>query len=515
MAFPRSITALELKALTIDHALLDIRDLGEYEKAHLGGATPLPRARIESDLAAIVPDTSACLVLYGEDDVRARLAAQTAKSLGYTDVRVLEGGIAAWQASGGAVHSGTNVPSKVFGESLLHEDGVPEVTVQELARELEDAGHAPLVIDVRTGAEFLRGCIPGAVNLPGGDLVRAASELKATGRPIVTHCAGRTRSLVAAATLRKLGIDNVRALRNGTMGWLLDGKQVETPAKLRRFEWRDVPSTDAATPSPFESAGVTAHELHERMAHLLRDFYLFDVRGTAEFEAAHVPGAKHVPGGQLVQCADDHIALHRADIIVVSLRAERAAVTASWLRRMGYSRAQVLQGGIAAWQAAGYGVEKGAAATLRVPDRAPYVDAATLAREIESDAQPVVLDLGSSIRFDKRHIPGAHWISRGWLEIEMPQRIAVRGTPIVVSGTSHEQAQLAARTLQGLGYTHIRVLHESIDEWREAKHPLEAGRTSAWSRVKDLANLAILNRDFEAMQHYLDWEVALAGKHRG
>jgi hypothetical protein len=39
--------------------------------------------------------------------------------------------------------------------------------------------------------------------------------------------------------------------------------------------------------------------------------------------------------------------------------------------------------------------------------------------------------------------------------------------------------------------------------------------TSAWSPAKDLANLAILNRDFAAMQRYLDWEVALAGKPAG
>ena len=504
-----TITHRELQELTRDHALIDVRDLGEYEEAHLGGASPLPRPRIEGELAALVPDTSACLVLYGEDDVRAALAAQTARALGYSDVRVLEGGIAAWQAAGGPVHSGTNVPSKVFGENLLHEDDVPEVTVQELARELGDEASAPLVLDVRTAAEFLRGCIPGALNLPGGDLVRAARELKATGRPIVTHCAGRTRSLVAAATLRKLGIENVRALRNGTMGWLLEGKQVEVPPTLRAFQWCDVPAGE----TPFESKGITATALHERMSRERRDFYLFDVRGTAEYKAGHLPGAKHVPGGQLIQCADDHIALLQADVIVVSDRGERAAVTAAWLRRMGYARAQVLEGGIQAWRRAGLALEEDGAQSSRVAEHAPFVDAATLAAEIGDQAGPVVLDLGSSIRYDKRHIPGAHWISRGWLEIEMPRRLPGRDARIVITGTSSDQAQLAAQTLQGLGYSDIRVLRESLDEWREAKHPIESGRTSAWSRVKDLANLAILYRDVAAMQRYLDWEVALAGKH--
>jgi rhodanese-related sulfurtransferase len=508
----KTITRQEIESLGDRCALIDIRDLGEYEDSHLPGATPLPRPRIDVDLPAVVPDTSAPLVLYGAEDARAELAAATAQSLGYIDVRMLEGGIDGWVAAGGKVHSGTNVPSKVFGENLLHEDGVAEVTVQELASEL-DGADAPLVLDVRTGAEFLRGCIPGAVNLPGGDLVRAAEVLKQTGRPVVTHCAGRTRSLVAAATLARLGVANVRALRNGTMGWLLDGRQVETPKAMRRFAWpAQAPRADQL---PFDTPGITASELNASMREVPRRYYLFDVRSQAEYEQGHLPGALHVPGGQLVQCADDHIALRAAMIVVISSRSERSAATAWWLRRMGYSQAINLDGGVQAWRDQGLAIETGARRLARVEDAAPFIAAADLARQIGSAGAPTVLDLGSSIRYGKRHVPGAHWIGRSWLEIEVPRHAPARSAPLVITGASREQSQLAARALADMGYTNVQVLTQSIDEWREAKLPLEDGMTSTWSRVKDLANLAILNRDFAAMQRYLDWEVALAGKHAG
>lgn len=42
-------------------------------------------------------------------------------SLGYTNVRVYEGGIKAWAASGGQLFKDINVPSKAFGDSWNNE----------------------------------------------------------------------------------------------------------------------------------------------------------------------------------------------------------------------------------------------------------------------------------------------------------------------------------------------------------------------------------------------------------
>lgn len=504
----QKIEPMEVHATGGRIALLDIRDLGEFEEAHIGGATALPRQRFESDLEVVVPDMKAEVVLYGADDERVELAAQTAEELGYTNVRVMRRGIAGWQQGGGVIHSGTNVPSKVFGEHLLHEDSVPEVTAAELSRELEDGDAAPLVLDVRTAAEFLRGCIPGAINLPGGDLVGAATALRLAGRPIVTHCAGRTRSLVAAATLRKLGLKDVRALRNGTMGWLLDGKELEAPSMSRTFSWKPGAAPTAAI---FQGKRIAVADFQARLESGVRDFYLFDVRSSAEYEAGHLPGAVNVPGGQLVQCADDHIALRDAGIFLVSEHGERAAATGWWLTRMKYENVFSLGGGLDAWRRAGFEVEFGPRLRQSVPAHAPFIEAVGLYGTLKGASPPVILDLGSSIRYAKRHVPGAHWISRGWLEIEVPKRLLKKDTSVVLTGTSLDQAQMAAKSLSELGYSQVKVLRQSIEILRSLGLPLESGMTSHWSKIKDLANLAILKRDRAGMQRYLDWELALAG----
>src|SRR5207249_6636535 len=49
----------------------------------------------------------------------------------------------------------------------------------------------------------------------------------------VVHCAGRTRSIVGARLLQRMGFSKVFDLRNGTMGWLMAGLELETgPTRL-------------------------------------------------------------------------------------------------------------------------------------------------------------------------------------------------------------------------------------------------------------------------------------------
>ena len=53
-------------------------------------------------------------------------------ALGYRDVAVLDGGIAAWEAAGFRVYSGVHVPSKAFAEVVEHEAGTPWISAEEL-----------------------------------------------------------------------------------------------------------------------------------------------------------------------------------------------------------------------------------------------------------------------------------------------------------------------------------------------------------------------------------------------
>ena len=158
------------------------------------------------------------------------MAAATLTELGYVKVAILSGGLSAWQRDGLTTVSGVNVPSKAFGERVHHDREVPDLSAEELKVLLDNKSDLT-ILDVRTPEEYGRFCIPGGINVPGGELILWAEELR--NKPaVIVNCAGRTRSIIGAATLRRLGLTNVRALRNGTMGWLLAGYQLETkPAR--------------------------------------------------------------------------------------------------------------------------------------------------------------------------------------------------------------------------------------------------------------------------------------------
>src|ERR671935_767122 len=200
------------------YAVLDVRERGGYERGHVFRTTSLPRRQLEFRVPTLVTAPATPLALIDADGALAPLAATTLGAMGYRDVRVLAGGLGAWRAAGRRVVQGLNVPSKVFGERALHEWRTPQISPHELMRRIEKREDM-VIVDSRTYEEYHRGCIPGAINVPGAELVPRIGEL--VERPdttIVVHCGGRTRAYIGAESLRRMGLSNpVVALENGTM----------------------------------------------------------------------------------------------------------------------------------------------------------------------------------------------------------------------------------------------------------------------------------------------------------
>ncbi len=67
-----------------------------------------------------------------------------------------------------------------------------------------------LVVDVRNPGEFRSGRVPGAINVPLGDLVNEASHrFLDKNQILLLHCLSGARSGIAKAQLKKLGYSNV------------------------------------------------------------------------------------------------------------------------------------------------------------------------------------------------------------------------------------------------------------------------------------------------------------------
>ena len=77
-----------------------------------------------------------------------------------------------------------------------------------------------MVVDSRPQEEFSRMSVPGAINIPGAELIHRIQDLVPNSETlVVVNCAGRTRSIIGAQSLINAGLSNpVVALENGTMG---------------------------------------------------------------------------------------------------------------------------------------------------------------------------------------------------------------------------------------------------------------------------------------------------------
>lgn len=84
--------------------------------------------------------------------------------------------------------------------------------------------------------------------------------------------------------------------------------------------------------------------------------FWLDVREQSEFDAGHIPGITLIPTGEVANRLSE-IPKDRP-VIVTCRTGNRSAAVTKFLREQGYTNVHNMEGGIVAWQGAGYPVEK-------------------------------------------------------------------------------------------------------------------------------------------------------------
>ncbi|MCH9667953.1 MAG: rhodanese-like domain-containing protein [Actinomycetia bacterium] len=87
---------------------------------------------------------------------------------------------------------------------------------------------------------------------------------------------------------------------------------------------------------------------------------VLDVRTPGEFEAAHISGAYNVPLNLLREHREEIVRHLDEDVVLVCRSGQRAATAEETLRKAGLTNVHILEGGIAAWEAQGFAVNRGA-----------------------------------------------------------------------------------------------------------------------------------------------------------
>ena len=98
---------------------------------------------------------------------------------------------------------------------------------------------------------------------------------------------------------------------------------------------------------------VSMTELARRLAAGDPGFLILDVREREAFAGGHIPGAKHLPRGQLELRVDDELPDPTAHILTCCEFGRISTLAAQTLRTMGFTHACALDGGMKAWREAG------------------------------------------------------------------------------------------------------------------------------------------------------------------
>ena len=324
-------------------AVLDLRDVATFAKGAPLYATNVPAEQVEAQFDDFVPRAVVRTVLVDDGNGQAAEKAARLVAAGKPNVVALQGGIPAWIAAGTGDLPTFDTPGVAFSLAIRDEKATPVVSAEELKR-LRDVGEDVIVLDTRTLPEFARDHVPGAIGVPGAELLLRFADLVPSPKTrVLVSCAGLPRAIIGAQTLIDAGVPNdVAYLDRGTAGWRDAGLTLEEGA-TRTFG----PASDLARQTAkayaqhlAKSDGIALIDeatARQWQADPDRTTYLLDVRTPEEFAAGHLDNTLSSEGGQLLGVAHRTIAVRGARVVLIDdLAATRAITTAHWLSRRGY-----------------------------------------------------------------------------------------------------------------------------------------------------------------------------------
>lgn len=490
-------------------ALVDVREEAPFAQAHPLFAANIPLSKLELEVLSRIPRFDTAVTLYDDGEGLAAIALQRLQELGYSDVRLLEGGLQGWREAGGELFIDVNVPSKAFGELVESQRHTPSLAAEEVLALIESKADF-VVLDARRYDEYQTMSIPSGISVPGAELVLRARELAPDPNTrIIVNCAGRTRSIIGTQSLVNAGLPNkISALRNGTIGWLLAGQTLEH-GQARRFaavseDTRELATADALKVA--QKAGVkraTRTDLQHWQSDTSRSTYLFDVRTPDEFANGHLPGSRSTPGGQLVQETDHYASVRGARLVLIDDDGVRANMSGSWLAQLGWEVFVVDN-----MLATDFSEKGDWNAPIPTPRQAEEITAETLA-QWRTQGSVAVLDFTTSANYVKQHIPGAWWVLRAQLK-EALTHIPAAERYVLTCGSSR-LARLAVAEVESLTGKQVFLLKGGSGTWFAAGLAAEIGESHLASPRIDRYRRPYEGTDAprEAMQAYLDWEFGL------
>src|SRR5215211_816887 len=189
---------------------------------------------------------------------------------------------------------------------------------------------------------------------------------------------------------------------------------------------------------------------------------IIDARTNEQFDEAHIPGAISASAydtGFATKVAN--VVALDAELIVVAASDGYENEAAELLASVGLRVHGYLEGGMTAWRAEGRPVQR---IEMLNPDE--------LAKRLDGDGGPMILDVRDEDEFAGGHIPGSLHIPYAELTDRVGELPRDREIAAVCSGG--KRSGLAASILQREGFEGVmHVAHGGVGTWSREGHPIE------------------------------------------
>jgi rhodanese-related sulfurtransferase len=354
-----SLSAEQVKALIDAKAnvvVLDARRFDEYQTMSIPTATSVPGAELVLRVRALAPDPTTQVIVNCAGRTRSIIGTQSLVNAGIPNpVAALRNGTIGWKLAGQTLDHGASLrgsgvsagdieAARTDALSVASRAGVRRIAFDAL-HTLESPGRTVCRFDVRTPEEFIAGHLPGFANAPGGQLVQETDH----------HVPVRGACIVLDDD------DGVRASMTGSwlaqMGW--EVHVVEGVDGGRRSQRG---GNEAVLPEAPVVAEVAPAELARWLRNAPGSTQVIDIAPGVVYVQQHIPGAWFAVRAQLEQAlrtippATRYVLTCRSSVLARYAVAEVEGA----LRRAGIEAdVRVLEGGTAAWAAAGFALEHG------------------------------------------------------------------------------------------------------------------------------------------------------------
>jgi len=342
-----NIGAEELEKMLRERAdvvVLDSRPFDEYSRMSIPTGTDVPGAELVLRARDLAPSPDTTIVVNCAGRTRSIIGAQSLINAGVPNkVMALRNGTMGWNLAGFTCDSGqtrrapnpsanTLAWARSAAGRVADRFGVRRIDGAELERLRKDSARTLYVFDVRDPDEYAAGHVASSVSAPGGQLVQATDHYVGTlGARIVLIDDKEVRALMTASWLRQMGFRDVFVLAQS-------GAERAAPRD-------DVPGLGQRPDLAIDAAGLA--DLRARGTATVIDLSL-----SRTFRRGHIPGAWFAIRARLDRAIK---AVPASDCFVLTSEDGRLAdLAALELATLTDRPVRYLQGGNAAWEAAGH-----------------------------------------------------------------------------------------------------------------------------------------------------------------